>query len=165
MTIEHVLTLFKEYDGLIILLIILLGMVKIPPLEVNIWSWLVTTIGNIFNKDLVKRIETLEDGFTMCSQELGKDLRDYIERTEHERANRARSRILRFSDEVSLGQPHSEEHYNEVMEDINKYEVYCGEHEDYKNNKAALAIAIIKDSYQYCKTHHTFLSYEMKKKD
>ena len=163
MTFQQIFAVVQEYDGLIFLLIILLGLIKIPPLEVNIWSWLVTHIGNIFNKDIINRIEVLENGFLTCSQELGNDLRDYIARTERERADRARSRILRFSDEVSLGMLHSEEHYNEVIEDINKYELYCSTHDDYKNNKAVMAIAIVKDSYQECKTNHTFLSYNKKR--
>ena len=61
-----------------------------------------------------------------------------------------------------LGNKHSKEHFDEILEDIDEYEDYCRDHEDYENNKAVLAINTIKEEYTYCLTHHDFLTYKQK---
>ena len=48
----------------------------------------------------------------------------------------------------------------EILEDIDKYEAYCKEHPLFVNNKAIMAIEIIKDAYQDCIEHHSFLVYK-----
>ena len=60
----------------------------------------------------------------------------------------ARIRILRFRDECSHDVRHSEEHFEQVIEDIDAYEAYCADHPDFKNNKATASIQIIKDTYK-----------------
>ena len=55
-------------------------------------------------------------------------LNQHIKNTEEERARQARQRILRFSDEILFEKGHSKEHYDEILEDIDKYEAYCKEH-------------------------------------
>lgn len=60
----------------------------------------------------------------------------------------ARIRILRFRDECSHDVRHSEEHFEQVIEDVDAYETYCRDHPDFKNNKAVTSIQIIKDTYK-----------------
>lgn len=72
-------------------------------------------------------------------------------------ATTCRYRILRFDDEIRHETKHSKEHFDQVFEDINEYEKYCREHEEYKNNKAVLAIENIKRVYQNCANEGTFL--------
>ena len=62
-----------------------------------------------------------------------------------------RIRILRFSDELRRGVNHSEESFNNVLEDIDNYTEYCVEHEDvYINSKAYAAIRNIKSVHDRC---------------
>lgn len=68
-----------------------------------------------------------------------------------------RYRILRFDDEIRHNDRHTREHFDQIMEDITKYERYCAEHPDFPNNKAVFAVQNIKNVYQRCTTEGTFL--------
>lgn len=68
-----------------------------------------------------------------------------------------RYRILRFNDEVKQGIRHTEEHFNQILEDITKYNRYCGEHKDFPNDKAVFAIKNIRDAYDKCLEENDFL--------
>ena len=43
-----------------------------------------------------------------------------------------RYRILRFGDEVKHGTRHSQEHFEQILADIDAYEIYCKDHKDFK---------------------------------
>ena len=133
------------------ILIILLGMIKIPPIEVNFWSWLGRMIGKAINGEVLEKVDSLT-----------KDLDDFKKETELERVRQARQRILRFSDEILFEQRHSKEHFDEILEDIDLYEKYCDTHKDYENNRAVLAIETIRKVYQKCMDDHDFLTHTKK---
>ena len=147
MTIYEMTTLAQ--NGLIGLVIILLGLIKLPKIEINLWTALARVIGRALNGEMVERIEKVDSSLTA-----------HMKKTEEERINEARRRILRFSDEVLYEQGHSKEHYDEILEDIDKYEFYCANHPEFKNNKAVMAIETIKDAYQDCIENHDFLKYK-----
>ena len=69
----------------------------------------------------------------------------------------ARIRILRFRDECSHDVRHSEEHFEQVIEDIDTYESYCRDHPDFKNNKAVTSVQIIKDTYKRRLVNNDFI--------
>ena len=143
------LTQFSAYahEGLIGLLIILAGMIKIPKLELNIWNLIGRSIGRSINKEVMDKVDNL-------SRKV-----DEIEKNaELERVRDSRQRILRFNDEILCGQMHSKEHFDEILEDITVYEHYCEDHKEYANNKAVLAIATIKKTYDKCMENHNFLT-------
>ena len=163
MTLQTLWTLLQQYSWQIAIIMLFLGCIKIPTYEVRLLPYLLKKIlkefGNAINGDIIKRIEVLEDGFLICSHDMRDELRDHIQKMEEERVDRARSRILRFNDEVMLGTEHSKEHFDEILEDIDRYENYCDIHPNYENNKAVLAIKTIKEEYLYCLEHHKFLTY------
>ena len=83
---------------------------------------------------------------------------DRMEAEAEEREIRhARIRILRFRDECSHDVRHSEEHFEQVIEDIDAYETYCADHPDFKNNKAVTSIQIIKDTYKRRLVNNDFI--------
>ena len=134
--------------GMIGLLVILAGMIKIPKLELNIWNLIGRTIGRSINKEVLEKVSHL-------SQEV-----DILKKDEElERARQARQRILRFNDEILFEKRHSKEHFDEILDDIDTYEEYCRTHEDYENNKAVLAIATIREVYKDCLKTHDFLTH------
>lgn len=137
--------------GIVGLLIILAGMIKIPPIKINFWSWLGRLIGKAINGEVLERVN-----------ELATELNTLKGEEELERARQARQRILRFNDEILHAQRHTKEHFDEILEDIDLYENYCREHEEYENNKAVLAIATIRDIYKKCLKEHDFLFYSKK---
>lgn len=71
-------------------------------------------------------------------------------RMEEEKATNARIRILGFSDEIMHGVLHSEESFNQALQDITIYEKYCSIHPEYKNAKAKVAISNVQNVYEKC---------------
>ena len=137
--------------GMIGLLVILAGMIKIPKLELNIWNLIGRTIGRSINKEVLEKVG-----------QLSKEVDTLQKDEELERARQARQRILRFNDEILFEKRHSKEHFDEILDDIDTYEEYCRTHEDYENNKAVLAIATIREVYKDCLKTHDFLIYDKK---
>lgn len=137
--------------GVVGLLVILIGMIKIPKLELNIWNLIGRTIGRSINGEVLAQVKQLTDEVDTLKKE-----------EELERARQARQRILRFNDEILFNKRHSKEHFDEILDDIDTYEDYCETHEDYENNKAILAISTIREVYKECLRDHDFLIYERK---
>ena len=135
-------------DGLIGLVIVLLGLVRIPRLDINFWGLIAKSVGNALNHDIGIQVK-----------EINTDLQNHIAKTEEYRIRRARQRILRFSDEVMIGQNHSLEHYNDILEDVDIYEDYCDAHPGYINNKAEVAIKLVRDTYEEHLKNNDFLTY------
>lgn len=68
-----------------------------------------------------------------------------------------RYRILRFDDEIRHDEKHTKEHFDQILEDITKYERYCKDHPEFPNNKALFAIKNIKSVYEKCVKEGSFL--------
>ena len=137
--------------GVVGLLIVLIGMIKIPRLELNIWNLIGRTIGRSISGEVLAQVKRLTAEVDILKKE-----------EELERARQARQRILRFNDEILFNKRHSKEHFDEILDDIDTYEAYCEAHEDYENNKAVLAISTIREVYKECLRDHDFLIYEKK---
>ena len=144
--------------GVIGLLVILMGMIKIPKLELNIWNLIGRTIGRSINREAMQQADGFSKSINSRMDNLSQKVEDLEKAEELERVRFARQRILRFNDEILCGQKHSKEHFDEILDDITVYEHYCNNHEDYENNKAVLAIKTIKRVYDQCMITHDFLS-------
>lgn len=81
------------------------------------------------NKALMKRMDDMETA---------EEIRD---------ANDARRRILNFDGELRREVPHTEEQFNNVLEDIDFYKRYCQDHPKYQNTKAVAAIGHTEEVY------------------
>ena len=81
---------------------------------------------------------------------------------EYEAAKAAsqRYRILRFYDEVCEGRKHSESHFEDILDDIDEYELYCDTHPKFKNNRGHVAMRYIRDIYDKVKARGGFLTHE-----
>lgn len=75
-------------------------------------------------------------------------------------AQHARTQILRFADEIYLGQKHTKEHFDEILGQINIYNTYCSDHKDFENQRTVQAQKRITDVYEQCLEKHTFLEGE-----
>ena len=113
-------------------LLIVLTLVQIAPIKVNPWSVIAAALGRALNKDVIDLIEK------------GK-------------AETARYRIIRFNDEIRHDVRHTEEHFTQIIEDIDTYENFCAEHPKFHNGKAVRSIANIRKSYDKCCEEHSFL--------
>ena len=98
------------------------------------------------NSEILKAIKDLADKITGIENRMDK-----------ENADDARRNILSFDDELRRGVPHSEESFNQVLQDIKFYRNYCRTHTDYENDKATSAIAHIRETYQAVKNENKFI--------
>ena len=113
-------------------LVAVLSLIQIAPVKLNPWSSIARAIGRQLNVELSEKIDKNE-------------------------AINARYRIIRFNDEILHGIKHTEEHFNQIIDDIDMYEEYCLEHPKFKNSKAVLAIENSKAVYKKCKAEDSFL--------
>jgi len=127
-------------------LLVLLTLIQIAPVKLNPWSAMLGWLGRQVNKDLLSQVKAMKTEIDTIRDE---------NREIH--AKDCRVRILRFSDEIYLGQPHSQEHFKQILGDITHYEKYCDEHPEFENQIAVAAIAQIKESYNDRLRKHDFL--------
>lgn len=78
--------------------------------------------------------------------ELVQQVSDRVDATS---AVNARTRILRFDDELINGVHHSREYFQQTLEEIDTYEGYCNKHPDFKNNACVMAIEHIRRVYSH----------------
>lgn len=127
-------------------LLLLLTLIQIAPVKINPWSAVLGWFGKQINKDLLVQMKTMKSEIDIIRDE---------NREIH--AKDCRVRILRFSDEIYLGQNHSQEHFKQILGDITHYENYCDRHPEFENQIAVAAIAQIKDTYNTRLRKHDFL--------
>lgn len=117
------------------------------------WSWLAEQFGRAVNKEMLdkldavsKKVEDLEAADKKQDAERDKQM-----------ALDARRRILRTADEIRGKLRHSEEFFDDVLDDISHYRNYCREHPDFENSKAVISSKIIEETYQKCVLEDDFL--------
>lgn len=141
-------------------LVLLLTLIQISPLKINPWSWfakpfrwLGAAVGRCINADVLVELQSIK-----TAQEATRDrLDEHIRDDQENKANECRTRILRFNNELLREIPHTKEEFHEVLADIDFYEAYCRDHEDYKNGRAVHAIANIGRVYDERLQKHDFL--------
>ena len=151
--IEFIQTYWSQ--GLIYL-ILGSGIIQIAPIKINPFTWLAKKIGNALTADLKS---DLKADFTELNDKVNNietKLETHIADNKQERAADYRARIIRFNDEIMEEKTHTKEYYDNILEDIDKYEVYCSSHPDYPNNKAVMAIHNIKAKYEEHMENNSF---------
>lgn len=130
----------------LLLLVGLSAFIEITPIKINPVSAFLKWIGSKINGEVIVKVEKLE-----------KDI-NRIENTEGERyAKSARTRVLRFGDEIIHGVRHSKEHFDDILLDIHEYDTYCDEHPEFENDRMQLTAQHIKETYRKCMEEHSFL--------
>ena len=92
--------------------------------------------------------------------DLQKQMQEHLEEEQEHRAKQARYRIFRFYDEVCDGKLHSESHWEDMLDDVDFYEKYCGCHPDFKNNRGKIAMEYLKEAYREDKANGRFLTHK-----
>ncbi len=136
------------------LLVILLTLVEFAPIKINPLSALAKAIGRAVNADVLQELKSVKD-----------ELSDHIRMDDERNADEHRARILRFNNELLRDIPHTKEEFIDVLADIDFYEQYCRDHENYKNNRAVHAIANISRVYDDRLQKHDFLSSASNERD
>ena len=123
-----------------VFIIIVTSLVQLSPLKIDPWTWFGKLIGKIIGIDAIKQ-----------------DVEKLAQKVDENEAITARTRILRFGDEMMNDSKHSQEHFKQILKDIDRYEQYCSTHKDFPNNTTVITSERIKKQYQECLEKHTFL--------
>lgn len=123
-----------------------MSLVQIAPIKINPWSWLAKKIGRAINGEVIEKVDKLNT-----------EVAEIRTQQEEHSAKDSRMRILRFGDELLHGENHSKDHFDQILDDVNRYEVYCSEHPKFVNNMTRMTIAQIKSEYQARLSANTFL--------
>lgn len=127
--------------------------VEVSKIKINPWSWLGKKIGKAINGDVITEIDNVKKDIGEIKEQNQKQDDERL----RDKALDARRRILRFADEIRRGDRHSQEHFNNILEDISYYLQYCDDHPDFKNKKAVISIKIIEEVYEKCTREDDFL--------
>ena len=134
-------------------LVIILTLVQLAPIQINPWSSLAKAVGKAINADVLKEIEEVKT----AQRQNQERLESHIKKDDNRNADRRRTRILHFNNEILREIPHTKEEFIEILTDIDAYEHYCDAHPDYKNSRAVHAIRNISRVYDERLEKHDFL--------
>lgn len=162
MTIQSIIDLTKSISApaWLCILLVLSYLVDVSKLQLNPWKWIggilkngLRKVGTVMMADVSKELATIKDDVSTIKEEHVK----LQSRLDKDGADACRNRILRFADECRRGVGHSEEFFNQILDDVTTYERYCAEHPAYLNGKAERAIERINEVYQECSKKDNFL--------
>lgn len=125
-----------------VLVVILLSAVEISPIKINPWSWIGGLIGRLLG------IRAVSDKVDAIDKKVDEN-----------QATTIRVRILRYEDEVQNNIIHSKDSWNQVMDDISRYEMYTETHPEFKNNITVASINHLKKKYGELLEEHAWTTH------
>lgn len=154
--IKESLTLLKLQDFVWLLgffLVIIVTIVQHLSTKYKPWSWLAEQFGKAVNKEMINQLDNIKAKVN----DLEKRDVEQDKKAEIQEVKSARRRILQCSDEIRKKDRHSEEYFNDVLDDISYYKQYCKNHPEFENEKAVLAIKLVERTYEKCVSDNDFL--------
>lgn len=103
------------------------------------------------------KVDSLEQNFNTKVDNLDQKIEKMDQEEQLQRAKDARTRVLRFGDELIHNVHHTKEHFDDVLRDITEYEKYCDEHPKFENDQMHITAEHIKETYHTCLKEHSFL--------
>lgn len=131
MTISEIWKLVvNNPSSLPIAIIIILSLIEVSKIKINPWSWIGGIIGKLLGiKAVSDKVDALE------------------KKVDENQATTIRVRILTFEDEIQAGKDHSKDSWDQVMDDIQRYEQYTNSHPEFKNNITVASTEHIMHTY------------------
>lgn len=124
--------------------------IEITPVKINPWGTLIAWIGKRINKSLREELADTTKVHLKNYDELVKKVdaiskkQESLEQKEaYREAMTSRYRIIRAADEIRNGEQLSDEHLEQLGEDIEIYDTFCDNHPDYKNHKGQKSKAMV----------------------
>lgn len=111
---------------------------------------------------ITRRDKSKDKNDTISSRfdKLENRLDEIDEKIDKNEAQRARTQILRFADEVYQKQKHTKEHFDEILSACKLYNTYCDNHPEFENMRTVHAQKRIEEVYDQCNKDHLFLDGE-----
>lgn len=127
-------------------IVALTGIIQISPIKLNPWGWVLKKIGKTVNEEVIAKVDKLE-----------KDINQMKLTMDERNAVNARTKILRFGDELLHGEKHTKDAFDDILIAIDEYDRYCSGHEGFRNKITEHTEKRINDSYQKCLQENGFL--------
>lgn len=134
-------------------LLALLVLVQISPLKLDPFGCIIRFIGRELNKDIMDAV----NGINKKVDKLERDIEGVKDNIEEQAIIDCRTQILTFGDEVYHGVRHSEERFNQMLDNIHKYDNYCASHPSFVNDKTKMTKKRILAEYDRCRSENDFL--------
>lgn len=148
MKLAELLKMFNtDFGTLSFIAFILFTIVEVAPIKLNPWSKLIKWFSTIANENLMNKMDSLEEKMNEMDHRFSGEITKINNKMEIQDIMNVRIRILRFGNEVKNKVKHTEEHFYEILQDIDTYELYCDSHKNFKNNRCDATIKIIKETY------------------
>lgn len=113
------------------LILLLLSLIEVAPIKINPWSFIGGLIGRLLGiKAVSDKVDALD------------------KKVDENQATTIRVRILRFEDDIQVGRSLSKDSWDQVMDDIDRYEAYTKENTKFKNNITVASINHIRKKYE-----------------
>ena len=151
---EYIMSNLDTLPGWV-LLIFTVGssLVEIAPVKWKPLSWICKKAGQAINGDVLEQMDKLRTEL----QALKQKMQNMEDKEAEDKAICWRNSILAFGDELLHDVRHSQERFDQVLEDIGDYEKYCSTHPNFKNRKTVATTRHILDTYQHLLETHDFL--------
>lgn len=133
--------------------IVIMSLIEISPVKINPWNTIARWFGRAINGDILDEINKMKSQI----QDIDTRTNNMQYEARERDAVSCRTRILRFGDELLHDIHHSKEHFDQILMDINEYEIYCDTHPNFKNNQAVMTIKHIKAVYAECMKDRDFI--------
>ena len=122
-------------------------LIQVAPIKIDPWTHLAKWFKKILIGDVDKKLD-----------DISTKVRTLDEQIKESEAKSARTHILRFADELYTRQvKHSKDYFDDILDDIKDYEMYCDTHKKFKNGKTGMAVELIKKTYTELYDDHEFL--------
>jgi hypothetical protein len=122
---------------------------------------IIAIIGAVFASSglwgLIQFLINRKDSIGEKIDKLTEMVKEVSDRVDSSSATNARTRVLRFDDELINGVHHSREYFQQTLEEIDTYETYCQKHPEFKNNACVLAIEHIRRVYSHLQDNGGFV--------
>lgn len=135
-------------------------LIEISPIKINPWScfgkmlkWLWRKFCRSLNEEVLSQLAEVKSEQLVTREKLESHIRLDDERE----ADKVRSSILHFNNELLREVPHTKEEFVEILSKIDWYNNFCETHKDYRNSRAVHAISNIERSYDERLQKHDFL--------
>ena len=149
MNLLEIIQYINQNGFIIALVMLILSCMKLPKYELNIWQLFIKNV----NKETNQKLDSLDTRVTKIQASFDQHIKEDVE----DEMDRKRRTIINFSSEITRHIEHTEEQFNQIIEDIDKYEQFCDSHPDYHNTKAVASIKNIKHTYEIRLQKNDFL--------